>query len=365
MDNNSLKDILLITKKYGKKIVLYTIIAGILTGIASLFMPNYYKASTVFYPGNLLLASPNPVGYGDKERYPFGNGDDLDRLFAVGQSNEMIDHLIEKFDLAAHFDIKNNSPEQKHKIVEVFKKNYNISKNKYEAVELSFEDKDREMASKIVNEAREYIANKIGTMVNGSSTNTTKAFVGALQQQEKLSTQLADSIKFLKNKYNIIQSVSQGTELSELLVSTENELNGSRAKVEFYTSKPKYIDSLIKYQAFVKSYESQNSKLKKQGASFVSIVNEIYKLEVEYEKMITQIAIDKERLKGLVAMNESQFSAIHTIDEAQPPLRKSRPIRSIMVIGAMAAVGFFMLISLVILESIWFQELIKGQKSAQ
>jgi hypothetical protein len=345
--------------------VFYTVIAGFLTGIATLFMPNYYKASTVFYPGNLMLASPNPVGYGDKDRYPFGNSDDLDRLFAVGQSNELIEHLIKKFKLDSHFDLKNNTPEQKQKIVEVFKKHYNISKNKYDAVELSFEDKDREMASKIANEAREFIADKIGTMVNGSSTNMTNTFVAALQQQEKLSTQLSDSIKNLKNSFNIIQSVSQGTELSELLVYTENELNGSRAKVEFYKSKPKYIDSLIKYQAYSSSYEAQNSKLKKQGVSFVSIVNEIYKLEVEYEKMITQIALDKERLKGLMIMNESQFSAVHTIDEALPPLRKSRPMRLILVIGAMAVVGFFMLISVVISESIWLQELLKGQKSAQ
>ena len=357
MYTDVLKEIILVVKKYGKKIALYSIIAGILVGIISFFMPNYYKATSVFYPGNILLASPNPVGYGERERYPFGNGNDLDRLFAVSQSNELILHLIEKFDLASHFKMKNTNFEQKHKIVERFRSHYQISKNKYDAVELSFEDKDREMAAKIVNEARDFIAFKVENMVRLSTSNMIKSYEGALLQQENVATQIADSIKQLKNKFNITHSISQGSELSELSVNVENELYGSRAKVAFYKNMPKYIDSLVKYQAFVKAYEAQYQNLVRQSTSFNTISNEIFKLEIEFDKIANQIAIDKERLKGLKSMTESQFSAIHTVDVTQVPLYKSRPARLLYILSAMIMVSIFLLVAMVVINAQWFKEL--------
>jgi hypothetical protein len=364
MNTESIQDIISIIKRWGKKIIVYSLLAGVVTAVATFFMPNYYKATTVFYPGNLLLASPSPVGYGDKDRYPFGKGDDLDRLFAVGQSNELFDHLLEKFKLADHYKMDDSSLEKKGKIIEHLKSLFSISKNKYEAVELAYEDKDREMATKVANEAREYIARKIGNMVMGSSNNTVSAFETTLINQDLLAIRLADTIKLLKNTNNIIQSTAQGSALAEILVNVENELVGSLAKVDFYKNKPIYIDSLVKYQAFSKSYQSQKVRLRSEGSAYVSVVNEIYKLEVEYDKLITQIAIDKERLKGLKSMSNGDFAVVHTVDVAKVPLKKSRPMRSVLVLASMVIVGLFLILSMIILESLWFRSLFNAGKSS-
>lgn len=343
--------------KWGKKVIIYSVLAGVITGIASLFIENKYKATTVFYPGNLLLASPNPVGYGEKDRYPFGKGDDLDRLFAVAQSQELADYIISKFDLAAHYKVKDTTSESKGKIVEKFTKHFTISKNKFEAVELSFEDRDRTLAANIANECRNFIATKISSMVKGSAVNSVSAMEEGIKQQEQIAKALGDSIKLLKIKNNIIQATAQGSELAEIVVQVENELAGSRAKVDFYRGKPRYLDSLTKYQALVKSYESQKQQIRQNGNAFVSVVNEIFKLEVEYDKLVTQVALDKERMKGMAAMNNGQFTAVHTVDEAKVPLKKSSPVRTLLVLGSMVLVAISMLFILILSETFWVKEL--------
>jgi hypothetical protein len=346
---------------WGKKIVIYSVLAGIITGIASFFTDNTYRATTVFYPGNLVLASPNPVGYGEKDRYPFGKGDDLDRLFAVAQSQEIADYLIQKFELAKHYKAKTETFEGKGKVVEKFRKHFEVSKNKFEAIELSFSDTDRELAAKVANEGRTFIASKISLMVRGSAVNSLAATEAGIKKQEALASALADTIKKLKIKNNIIHTTAQGSELGEIIVQVDNELAGSRAKALFYKDKAKYLDSLIKYQALVKGYESQKQLLKQNGHVFVSVVNEIFKLEVEYDKLVTQVALDKERMKGMAAMNNGEFTAVHIVDEAKVPLKKSGPFRSLMVIGAMVLVGVSILFLLILSETFWIKELFSGK----
>ena len=129
-------------------------IAGIGTAIISLFLPNYYQSTTTFYAASPDLGMPDPVGEMEKDRDYYGEDTDNDRILTIASSNEVIWYLIEKFRLYEHYDIDPSNRKSKDKIVKKFTKLYNVEKTKFEAIEISVEDKDSLMAAAIANEAR-------------------------------------------------------------------------------------------------------------------------------------------------------------------------------------------------------------------
>lgn len=71
--------------------------------VASLLMPVYYKASTVFYAASQDLFKPQKVfGYLQSDMYYYGGSEDIERLLTAAYSHEVVGHLVDEFDLYAH-----------------------------------------------------------------------------------------------------------------------------------------------------------------------------------------------------------------------------------------------------------------------
>jgi len=62
-----------------KQIFWLCALAGIGAVIISLFLPNYYQSTTIFYAASSDITKPDPVGADLKERSIFGIEDDLDK----------------------------------------------------------------------------------------------------------------------------------------------------------------------------------------------------------------------------------------------------------------------------------------------
>lgn len=321
--------------KWSKRILYYSLIAGVVTGIGTIFLKNYYKATTSFYPASLALATPSPLGYADKDRYAFGGGSDVDRLFSISTSYDFRDYMIQKYKLAEHYDIDTTTLLGKKDLHEKFIKLFSVKKNKYDAVELSYEDIDRELAVTIANDSRDYLGNFSVSMVKKANKGLIESLQSTIDKQEGLAKSLSDSINRLKTRYNIIESRAQGVSLAELYMAAMSESEDAKGKVEFYRNKPAYRDSLVKYQASSQGYTQKLRSLSTNSRDYGVGVNELLKLEMEYNQLINQASIDKERIKQLYAIDDNKITSILLIEAATTPLTKSRPHRSIIVISAM------------------------------
>ncbi|MGB3080784.1 MAG: hypothetical protein WBB31_17010, partial [Saprospiraceae bacterium] len=131
-----------------RRIAYVTLTAFVLSVVVCLFMKNYYQGKTVFYAASQDLFKPEKVfGNSQNEVYYYGSGEDIDRIMTIGNSDEVIDFLIDSFDLWSVYKIKSGTPKAHYKLRKAFRENYNILLTKQDALELTIEDKDPERAA--------------------------------------------------------------------------------------------------------------------------------------------------------------------------------------------------------------------------
>jgi coenzyme F420-reducing hydrogenase delta subunit len=360
-DNNIIA-LVQVLKKWSKKVILYAVLAGILAVIASLFLPNYYRSTTVFYPANISLSNPNPLGFADKNRYPFGEGDDVDRMLSIATSLDFKNKIITKYQLDGHYKLTGQDDKSKLAVLEEFSDLYVVKKNKYDAIEISYEDQDKVLAAKVTNDAREMVGSYLVEMLKTSNQSQVVSMQASIQTQEDQAKALALQINTIKSDAEIVQSGTQGAELAERLVEAQAYLDFAKGKVAFYANKPAYKDSLIKYQAVTNGYQSMLARMRNQSKTYSQAINEIEKKEAEYNQLVNQLAVEKEKLKQILVVQTNPNTVLHTIEQANVALKKSRPMRSLIVLSTMIVVGFVTLALALFIESDLFQSITAALK---
>ncbi len=154
----SLLSVLKTLYRWRKPIIWVTIVAGVGTAIISILLPNYYKSTTVFFAASPDQAQPEILFNKSGVRpYVFGNDNDIDRLLTIAKSADLLNFVVDQFNLYQHYDIDSTHAKAPYKVRKKFLKYYDVTKNSKDAIELSFEDKDPEFAAALVNATREKI----------------------------------------------------------------------------------------------------------------------------------------------------------------------------------------------------------------
>ena len=349
---DNLLDVIGILFKWKKPIIWTTAAAAILTAIISLTLPNYYKATTIFYAASPDLAKPIPVGPMEKDIDYYGEPEDLDRLFSLANSNEVADFMIEKFDLYAHYDIKPESRKGPYKINKKFFKLYKTQKTKYDAISLSVEDVDPVLASNIANEARDKINRMAQNLIKESQANLLKTYLDNISNKERELEFLNDSLSNSRSLYGIYNSESQGEGLADLQARAQGEFNNMKARLEIYKKRSsRFRDSINYLTAAISGVEVQNNALIAQLNKFNSGLAIVMSLEKEQEEFGEQLSLDKERYKQLMSTHKNEFSGLHVVEWADVPIVKSRPKRSIYVITATMIAFLFSVIGVLLIET--------------
>jgi tyrosine-protein kinase Etk/Wzc len=322
-----------------KKISLVVIIIALVTSIISLMMPNYYKSETIFYAASPDLADPIPIGGQDKNIRIYGDDTDLDRLFTIASSYELIYFLIDSFDLYAHYNIDKSDPKASFKVREKFDKNFKTIKTKYRALQLSIEDTDPVKAADMVNAARDKIELIAQKIVKESQQKLLDNYYYNLQKKQLRNDSLSKMLVEAKAKYNILELGSQAEIYTSIITRTEAELQVEKGKFDYFSSRKLNRDSINKYASIVQGLENKMAKFKSEKDIYYQHVTPIRQIENELYRNIDQINLDKERYKQLNAAVNAPFKALHLVEKGQVAVQKSRPKRSVWVILA-TMIGF-------------------------
>lgn len=339
MDSDySLSSLLAVIKKWIGKILVATLFIAVVSALISLALPDYYKASTTFYASNPDLASAPGIGPTNEPLYIFGNENDLDRLISLANSSEIQKHLIRKFDLYKHYGMDSTSAKAELEMDMKFKSLFKTVKTKYDAVELTVEDKDPELAAKIAKEAREASAKLAQQWIVKSQSSVTTSYDQNIADLEKRGKILNDSMQYLKRANQIFDSRYQLEAIAFKITQNNDNLYNSQAKVKFYQrhSDP---DSLRKYMAMQASSENLKTYYDKQTITFNSVWSQLLKLEQEFIRLTDQISITRERKDQLNSYANASIKTTLVVDEVSVPKVKSRPKRMIIVL-ACTLVGF-------------------------
>ena len=341
--NDGLIDVLALLYKKSRSIIFTCLATGLIAAGLSLTLANYYEASTQFYAASPDLAQPNPIGNLPDAKRIYGNDYDVDRLISISKSNTLKNHIIDSFDLYKHYDIDSTKSKAKYKLLQKLDKLYNTTKTKYDAINLSFEDKDPVLAANMANAARVKIDALAQEMIKESQSKLISRYESNVKDKEKQYNAISDSLDFTRKEYKIFNTQSQGEAFGTSIVELEGAIQNYTARVKVLkASEDVKKDSLAITEAMLAGFRSQYANLKESINDYNSGYTDILRYERMLKDFGDQLNIDKERLKQLKAAYSSQVSAIHVVEKAEVPPHKSRPKRSYIVLGVMILTGVLM-----------------------
>lgn len=341
--------------------------AGLATAGISLLLPNYYRSTTVFLAANPNQARPEILfGKGNAGTELYGGGNDIDRLLSIAESNELIDYLVDSFQLYEHYRINPNHPKASHKVRLKFRSLYEIKKTKLDAVELSVEDRDPQLAAAISNAARERI-NELGEgIIKENQRKTLESYRENIQVKDAQLKVLGDSLARLRNQFGIYNLLEQSRQYSEQIVMSEALLDRGKGRLESMRANPRISrDSVAYTEAFVNGLQREVDSLKVRFQRFNEGQLALTTLETQYFAANGQYGEDVERAKLLDATLQAQVPALYVVEPAEVPVEKSRPKRSIIVLTA-GVLAFLMSILAILLLDAYrefdWKALIHGQE---
>ena len=359
---DSLISIIAVFMPWRKHIVWATIGVFILTILLSLTMKNWYQGRTVFYAASQDLFKPEKIfGAGQGEMYYYGSGEDIDRILTVGNSNELIDYLIDSFNLWEVYEIKRGTSKERFKMRKAFRKNFKILLTKQDALELLVEDKDPERAAAIANAARSEIDNRVRDIIKNTQIALVDSYERAMKSKEMVMEAIRDSLVAVRLRTGIYDPGGQTELLATRITETTSMLERERATLRSLSAmslSTKMRDTLKIIEARIVGLEREMDMLTTDDANalyslknFNASKGLVELLESRYYRAYEQIGYDLEKLKIYKAAVEIDVPALHLIEAAEVPLYKQRPRRSVIVLSATLAAFLFSLGAVLVLES--------------
>lgn len=334
MNNDySLIHVLKILARWKKHIFIATGIVALISVIGSLLKPDYYKSTAIVYAASPTLANPDPIGGIEKLYYIYGTGEDLDRLFSLANSNEVKSYIIRNFNLADHYGIDTTSEKGKAKLFSKFSKLYETKKTKYDGLELSIEDTDPVRARDMVAGARVKIEEVAQKIIKESQFMLLEALKEGINNQEESLQSKGESLTKLKDKYQIYDSYAQARAFAEMTTQFQTKLVGMEAQVSAMQSFKLNRDTINKVKSLIEGLKSKISMTDSIIKSFNEGVLTVRLMEVEVGKGVSEVAFEKERLKKLQASYNKSFTVLHILEKEAISHEKSRPKRSLIVLG--------------------------------
>jgi uncharacterized protein involved in exopolysaccharide biosynthesis len=326
--------------QWRKAILGLSVAAAIGTGIISLFLPNYYKSTTVFLAANPDQARPE-ILFGKAGTYLYGGGNDIDRLLTIAESNELVDALVDTFNLYEHYRINEKSPIASETVRKKFLSLYSVSKTKRDAIELTVEDRDPKLAANIANVARELINNISQEVIKVGQRKTIASYEASINQKIIQMNHMGDSLIQLRNKYKIYNTLEMSAVLTQRFSAVQGAYFRNKGRLESMRKNPRIPrDSVAFAEAMVSGYKTEVDSLTKILFNFnIGQVN-LIQLETQYFSSNGVVGDEMERVRLLRSALQSQVPAIYVLEPAEPPVVKSRPKRAILVVIA-GIIAFF------------------------
>ncbi|HRI60272.1 MAG TPA: hypothetical protein PK228_11130 [Saprospiraceae bacterium] len=327
----------------------------------TLTLDNYYQASTIFYPASPELSNPELIfGYTSQVTHYFGSDRDLDRLDEIANGAEVVNYMVHRFGLYEVYGLDSTSLKGRAKVREYFSNLYGAQKNKNDAIELTVEDTDPNRAAEMANAARDKVNEIAQRLIKNSQSRLLATFEENIKNKAAELEMLSDSLRGLQAKYNIYSGAEQGEQLSSQLSTAEAEIVRGHARLEVLDNNPLIPRDTIEYikanllanervRQSLMSPDSKNAgisvKAFNEGLPKVSVMSDLH---FQARK---QLSFDIERYNQIRAAYNTDIPAVQIVELAEPPLLKSRPKRSILVIASVMAALLFSVLGVLLAEA--------------
>lgn len=373
-DNFNLVGLLKLLIKWRKHIAILTIIGAISSVIISYLLPVYYKSSCQFYVYNQRTSDPVALMnmynkpeimtslFGDQ----FGNKDDVARIISIAFSDDMINILIKKYDLATKYGYDTTDLKSREYLRQEIKSNFNLLKNDDGSISLIVYDTDKQIASDIANDIVRYIEKKYFNILRSNRYKFLEVFEERINNKKIEYAQITDSINYITKTYGIYDAKRDFEVLSNDLYKIELSYIDYKERVkELERNLPSNDSLLLKTRAVAKGLEGQYNKISGITSGKFANIKDITQFQFKIRSLQSRYNLVSEELIKLLngynltkAEIETNLPTIYILNKAKPANIKAKPIRWMVAVFGTIATFIISIILIMLIE--FYQKNIKA-----
>ena len=318
LDNTS---IFVLLYRWRKKIIMVSFVAAVIAAVVSLFIPNKYESEVILFP-TMNLSTGKALLNEYNDFLEIGEEEELEHMMQILQSNEIINRVVDKFNLVNHYEIDTSNEKYYMDLMKKYQANIESKITKYSSIRISVMDKHPQMAADIANE----IASLIDTVMNNLQKNMAQqGYQSLINDRDYVLSEikvLEDSIAEIR-VLGINDYESQSEVLNEQWAVAKIKNNHAAA------------NAIAKKLEILSKYGGQYSALRDD------LVHSRGRLNYVQKKLNEHKVTAQEQL-------EHKF----IVNAAGPALKKSYPIRWLIVVATTFSTALFMVVLIAFREQI-------------
>lgn len=185
-DINS-NNLLVFIWKNRKTIIIVTALGTIVSLVISLFMTPIFKSTAIVFPAATSVVSFSEQRNAKAGAMDFGEEEQAEQMVQILQSSKIRDRIVEEYDLYKEYDIAQNDPNKRHKLVLEYSSNFNFTRTRYGSIQIDVSDKNPELAAEMANRVVELIDTVKNEML---TQRTSEAFKVSQRKRAMLQNEL-------------------------------------------------------------------------------------------------------------------------------------------------------------------------------
>jgi len=299
-----------IITKWGYHLLAIVIASAILAGIFSgaTFITPKYDSFAVVYPANIE---------------PYSNESETEQMLQILNSQDIVDSMINKFDLANHYEIDPKYKYFKTALYNTYHDHVNISNTPYESIRIEISDKNPDTSAMMVTAMLKFYDKKVASMHKLKSTEVIEMYSFQLSKKRQYLDSLKTILYKLGTEQGLIEYEYQSQEIMRGYLGT---VDGNNNKIN-----KKEVDKLLR-------------NMEKGSGQLIEVVQMIQ----DESRSYVEVKLDYEMA---VRFNDSNLSYSNIISSPYPSDKKSYPIRWLIVVIVSLASFVMALLIIFFLES--------------
>ena len=301
-------------------------LAFVVSALVAWSLPNIYSSTAIFLPTSPQSTDPDRLAEGAKLEVG-ARSEDLDRVLTVGQSLPLAERMIRQFDLYRHYQAGPPGTDAvENNVLHEFNSNLSIVHNERDAIELTFQDRDKKLAAAVANAMVAAIDS-----VNQQLTLENRRNVLEIYRQR--SAQLGSS--YLKTRQQLVAArrrygvyfgpEQQGRYLSKAVIEAEKELRvaegGGPGSVAGLRRAVRGLTRADGGNAInLEGWTAGSDSVALLSARLVDLQGRFIGSQAAFDQAETSL--------------RSRVSSLYMVQKAYPATRKSKPFRLVIVLGS-------------------------------
>lgn len=308
-----------------KPLIIISIVAALASAGISLTIEDKYQSQVVLFPAQSNSISKSLLRTrttGKEDVLAFGEDEEAEQLLQFLNSDDIMNRVIQKYDLMNHYRIKEDQKFPYTKLIKKYNNNISFNRTKFGSVEITVLDHNADTAA--------LIANDIAALVDSVKNRVQKVRAQrALEIVEAEYFSLRDQIREMEDSLTKIRTLgvhdyeSQAEAFNTSLAQAIS--TGNNRAVELLQGK---FDVLSLY-----------------GSAYISITN---KMDYDLENL------SELEMKYKNAKVDAEEALPHTfvVNSAVAAERKTYPVRSLIVVLSTFSAFLFSFILFIVIDNI-------------